>query len=239
MISIVIPTREEARYIGETLAYLKRSCSLPHEIIVSDGGSADDTVALAKPLADQVVVFTGARHTPAIGRNDGARVARGEYLLFLDADVRLKDMDHALNAALAHFERDPRLVGLAGPQRVYAETERFGDKVVFGIDNVLNWLRNNVLKTGWACGKCMLVRRSAFEQIGGFNEMIVFGEDYSLFRALAKVGTTRLFWPLMVYHSGRRLHAYGMWKFWYVWIVNGLAVQFNGKARVDEWTPVR
>ncbi len=240
MISIVIPTRQEGRYIRETIERIKQELSLPHEIIVSDGGSNDDTVEIARSLADQVIVFPGGRtHSPAIGRNDGARVARGEYLLFLDADVRLRDMNAALSDALARFEKDPDLVGLTGLQLVYPETERLGDKIVFGFDNMQNRFRNNVLHRGWACGKCMLVRKSAFEKVGGFREQLVFGEDYDFFLRIAKIGSTRFLSSLAAYHSGRRIHAYGTVKFLFVWIVNGVSVLVRDKAHVDEWPPVR
>ncbi len=240
MISIVIPTRQEGRYIRDTLDYIKRELTLPHEVIISDGASTDNTVKIARTLADQVVVFPGGRfHSPAIGRNDGARVARGEYLLFLDADTRIHNMNAALADALQRFEKDPSLVGLTGPQRVYPETERVGDKIVFGIDNLQNRFRNNVLKSGWACGKCILVRKIAYDAVGGFRENLVFGEDYDFFRRVAKVGSTRFLSSLTAYHSGRRIHAFGMWKFWYVWIINGISVSLRDRAHAEEWTPIR
>lgn len=85
-LSIVVPVLDEAGCIGaalEALAPLRgRGC----EVIVADGGSADGTRELARPLCDHVV--SGARGRAA-QMNCGARHASGEALLFLHADTRL------------------------------------------------------------------------------------------------------------------------------------------------------
>lgn len=239
MISIVIPAREEEKYIGNTLKRIRDVLKLPHEIIVSDDGSTDKTVEIAKTLADKVVTYKEGTHSPARTRNAGARVAQGDYLLFLDGDSRLPNIQQALTHALKRFEQEPHLVALAGAQWVYPERTIWKDKLVFGIDCVQNWFINNVLHTGWACGKFMCIRRSAFEQVGGFNEGIIFGEDWELYQRLAKIGLTRLDRALDVYHSGRRLHQRGIIRFWGAWIVNGLSVMLSKRARVAEWKPVR
>ncbi len=79
MISIIIPTLDEEKLIETTLRSLKEGLTLPHEIIVSDGGSSDRTVEIARCFADQLVEHRGAwRETIGQGRNQGARVAKGE-----------------------------------------------------------------------------------------------------------------------------------------------------------------
>lgn len=239
MISIVIPTLQEERYIAATLRRIRNTLSLPHEIIVSDDDSSDGTVDIAKSLADTVVTYDGTRRSPARTRNAGARVARNEFILFLDADCRMPDIDSALANTLPLFHADPSLVGLAGAQWVWPEAETWRDRMVFGIDNIQNRLINNVFHRGWANGKCMLVRRKAFEHVGGFDENIVFGEDWNLFMRLAKIGKTRYTSLLASYHSGRRLHALGVIRFYAAWIFNGLNVLVFNKAYVDEWKPVR
>ena len=87
MISIIIPTLNEAKIIESTLRTLAATLTLPHEVIVSDGGSSDRTAELAARYANTVVVYSGAsRQTIGEGRNDGAKVAAGDFLVFLDAD---------------------------------------------------------------------------------------------------------------------------------------------------------
>jgi glycosyltransferase involved in cell wall biosynthesis len=81
MISIIIPTLNEAKIIESTLRTLTATLTLPHEVIVSDGGSSDRTTELASPYANTVVVFSGeGRQTIGEGRNDGAKAAAGDFL---------------------------------------------------------------------------------------------------------------------------------------------------------------
>ena len=117
MISIIIPTFKEEKVIGLRLAQLKKALTMPNEIIVSDGRSPDRTAEVARAYADKVVVFQGEKHTPARGRNDGARHASGEYLLFLDADSYLPNPDAVLQHCLNLFRENPLLVGITLPQR--------------------------------------------------------------------------------------------------------------------------
>ncbi|MDX1531419.1 MAG: glycosyltransferase, partial [Rhodothermales bacterium] len=93
-VSVVIPTLDEEKRLGALLAAftpgLRRRFGL--EVVVTDGGSTDGTLAIAERLADRVVVHGGAgRQTIAAGRNAGAQAARGDLLLFFNADVRLPD----------------------------------------------------------------------------------------------------------------------------------------------------
>ncbi|MBW2313593.1 MAG: glycosyltransferase [Deltaproteobacteria bacterium] len=89
-ISIVIPTRNEERVIEETLRQfqtLKQRHGL--EVIVSDGGSDDATVAIARRYADKLVAQPRQK-TIAVGRNAGALAATGDLLFHTDADVRFR-----------------------------------------------------------------------------------------------------------------------------------------------------
>jgi glycosyltransferase involved in cell wall biosynthesis len=80
MISIIIPTLNEEKVIESTLCTLASTLTLPHEVIVSDGGSSDRTVELAAKCATALVVLSGSgRQTIVQGRNDGAKTARGDF----------------------------------------------------------------------------------------------------------------------------------------------------------------
>jgi len=88
LLSIIIPTLNEASTIAHTLQALQPLRSRDHEIIVVDGGSIDGTQALAAPLADHVLSASRGR---AAQMNAGAAVANGQVLLFLHADTVLPD----------------------------------------------------------------------------------------------------------------------------------------------------
>jgi rSAM/selenodomain-associated transferase 2 len=83
-ISVIIPTLNEARIIGESIQSLR--LQQPGEIIVADGGSSDGTVQAAKE-ADRVIAAGRGR---ALQMNAGAALARGDILLYLHADCSLE-----------------------------------------------------------------------------------------------------------------------------------------------------
>jgi rSAM/selenodomain-associated transferase 2 len=101
-LSVVIPALDEAGTIAATLRALQPLRARGHEVVVADGGSADATRELAAPLADRVIDAPRGR---ARQMNTGARVARGDALLFLHADTLLPDAADAL-VVEALSERD-------------------------------------------------------------------------------------------------------------------------------------
>lgn len=239
MLSIIIPTREEEKIIGATVSRLKRELTMPNEIIVSDGRSKDSTVEIARKYAGKVIVFAGSKHNGAIGRNDGAKVATGEFFVFVDADVAIPNPDAFFKHALAEFYKNPKLVGLTCPQRAFPEVENWADRISFGIMNYTLQLQNNILHRGEASGKFIMVRREAFEKINGFREDLVTREDGDFFLRLSKIGRTYFDTSLMIFHGARRAHKIGWARLWYIWIKNTVHVMFFDKSHDDDWTPMR
>jgi len=238
MLSIIIPAREEEKVIGKTVSRLKRELRIANEIIVSDGGSKDRTVEIAKQFADKVLIFHGARHRPGIGRNDGAKVASGEFIVFIDADVFIPEPEVFSRRALEHF-KDPQVVGVCGPQKTLPEVETWGDKLSFGYLNAITRFQNNVLHRGEASGKFMMVRRSAFGKINGFREDLVTREDGDFFCRLSKIGRTVFDPKLVIFHGARRAHKIGWLKLWTIWTAETIHVALFNKSIHDDWTPVR
>ena len=87
LVSVIIPTFNEAKNVGRLLTSLKKQSHKHIEIIVVDDGSTDATVAIARKYG--VKVFRRKHAERSVQRNFGARGARGQYLLFLDADMEL------------------------------------------------------------------------------------------------------------------------------------------------------
>ncbi|CAN0473093.1 unnamed protein product, partial [Phaeothamnion confervicola] len=143
------------------------------DVIVADGGSGDDTTALAQPLCDRVVVSPRGR---ALQMNAGADAARGDVLLFLHADTQLPaDADRLV------------LQGLARSGRVWGRFDVQFDqggalRLVAGAMNI----RSRV--TGIATGdQAMFVSRAAFEQAGRFPPIALM-EDIALSARLKRIG---------------------------------------------------
>lgn len=241
MISIIIPTLDEEKAIGDTLKYLK-PLSLPHEIIVADGGSGDRTVAIASELADKVVVLKGPRPLGAIsyGRNGGAKAAKGDFFVFLDADCRIFNLESFFKEVLSEFEKDKDLVGLLPNLRILPEVETAVDKLFFHLMNYFIRFKNNFLHQGDAGGgECQIVRREAFWRIKGYREDLVTREDRDLFHRLSKIGRTKLDDKITVFHPGRRIHQLGWFQMILLFVFNTVYFHVFGRVYSKEWKKVR
>ncbi|MBX3648044.1 MAG: TIGR04283 family arsenosugar biosynthesis glycosyltransferase [Rhodocyclaceae bacterium] len=196
MLSIIVPTLNEADDLGAQLAALAPLRARGAEIIVADGGSDDGTAALAQPHADRVVAAPRGR---ARQMNAGAAAARGECLLFLHADTRLTaDADRLVETALADGHAWGRFdVAIEGRHPLLSLIAR-----------LMN-LRSRL--TGIATGdQAMFVRRAAFAACGGFPDIALM-EDIALSRALKRIGLPACL-RQRVRTSGRRWDRQGFWR---------------------------
>lgn len=227
--------------IASTLGRLREALGETAEIIVSDGGSTDGTQAIARPLADRVIEhLERERQTIAAGRNAGARAARGSLLVFLDADCVVDHPVEFFRRALAQFSARPELAGLTGQLRVWPEEETGVDRAILFLMNLITRWKNNVLKKGdSAGGEFQMVRREAFEKIGGYREDLVTCEDRDLFRRLTTVGATFSDPRLVVFHSGRRAHNMGWPRLILIFLANTISFRLRGKSFSQEWKPTR
>ena len=238
MISFIVPTRNEEKVIEKTLNALKKYTGT-YEIVVSDANSPDKTVELAKKYTAQVIVDTSPKQTIAKGRNTGASAAKGDYLVFIDADVEIPDINTFMEKVITTFEEKPSVVAQTCFYRVFPEMETLADKINFKFLGYEFMLVDNFLHGGMTGGEIMIVRTDAFRKVGGFNGDLVASEDCELFGRLAKIGRVYFQKDLFVYHTGRRAHAIGWPKLWYQWTANSLGVMFFKKAVSKEWTAIR
>jgi rSAM/selenodomain-associated transferase 2 len=173
-LSIIIPCLDEARVIGRTLQSVAASRARGAEVIVVDGGSRDDTAAIARAGADRVTVAQKGR---ASQMNAGAAIASGEVLLFLHADSRPPpDFDRAIVDGLRTTQRE------WGRFDVRIE----GRHPMLWLVSFLMNLRSRV--TGIATGdQGLFVERALFTQLGGFPEMPLM-EDIAFTRMLRRRG---------------------------------------------------
>lgn len=191
-VSIIIPTWNEAANIASIIQTLREE--RPAEIIVVDGHSTDDTVALAR-AADRVLVSEPGR---AFQMNAGAAVARGEHLLFLHADCRLQ---RGAVGAIARTLARPRFLAGCFSMRVQAEGWMFRSIDACATARV-RW-------TGVIYGdQGMFLRRDDFCRLGGFPP-IRFMEDLFFSRRLAERGCV-IALPQRIYVSPRRWQKVGL-----------------------------
>jgi rSAM/selenodomain-associated transferase 2 len=178
-ISVIIPTLNEATTLAQTLAHTA-ALGLD-EIVVADGGSVDRTRDIAEAFC------AGPTHarilTAPTGRarqmNEGAKMSRGEILLFLHADTRLPSgVARVIRSTLA----DPRTVG--GRFDVCFDPPSAWGTVISAF---MNW-RSRL--TGIATGdQAIFVRREVFERLGGFSDIPLM-EDIDFTARLKRIGPT-------------------------------------------------
>lgn len=240
MISVIIPTLSERKLIEQALRQfddaIREKYSL--EIIVSDGGSDDGTVQIAKELANQVVIYNGnARQTIAGGRNEGASNAHGDLLFFLNADTLLDDPD-LFFSNVNEVMNDPSVLALTCYVGVYPEDEKLSDKIFHGVCNRFFDLVNTI-GIGMGRGECHVIRRSVFEEIGKYNSTLVAGEDFDLYSRIRRKGKIKFMRDRYVYESPRRYRRYGYHRVAFDWFRNAISVKLLKRSVIDEWTPVR
>lgn len=239
VISIIIPTLREGPFLERTLKNFE-SLQIPHEIIITDGGSTDETLDIARRYTDKIVVWDQPRRqTFGEAKNAGAALATGEFLVFIDADVLIPESQRFFEEAVGVFERNKKLVGITVPLKPWPENHSLIDAFFCAPLNVAYIISNNLFRSGNSSGEFQMMRTDAFRQAGGFSEHLAAGEDNEMFRRLAARGRTLSYWKLYVRHSLRRPHKLGWLRVYGIWIKNGLSVAFRNKAAYKEWSVVR
>lgn len=241
-ISLIIPVRNEAKLIGSCLAQfsppLKERFGI--EVIVSDGGSEDMSVAICRDTADIVVLHedSSRRQTIAEGRNRGAHAASGSILIFLNADTKIQNAEKFFSRITSRLKQEKSLIALAVKVEVFPEERIVSDKIFHTFFN--SYVRLiNFLGIAMARGECQIIRSEAFREIGGYNDSLAAGEDYELFKRLSRVGKVRYDPQLLVFESPRRYRKYGYGKVYSEWIKNAFSVLFRKKSASKIWEDVR
>lgn len=198
-LSVVIPVLNEERHIGPLLSDVAGQTRRADEVIVVDAGSEDGTISVVRRFSG-VVLLNGSPPV-AKGRNLGGRRARGDVLVFLDADVRLEK--GFFEGFLQEFER--RRLDLACPRYVpYRSTPAI--RGVFAFFNLLFESFEKLLPSG--AGHCIAVRREVFRESRGFDPSLKF-DDIELIRRLAR-GHRFGIVAQRVYVSDRRYREHGV-----------------------------
>ena len=244
IISVIVPVYQEEKILDDTLKVFTEELKHKYhfELIVSDGGSTDKTVAIAEKYADYVVKHTKPeRQTIAGGRNKGAEIAKGEALIFINGDTVPKDAEIFFQFIydwindLNEYKDCP---ALACTVTIAPEIMRPIDKAFYAVHN--NYVRLlNLIGMGMGRGECQMVKKEAFLKVGGYNEVISAGEDFDLYTRLAKVGRIKFVKRIVVYESPRRFRKYGYFRIILSWLANSITVMILGKSVSKEWEAVR
>ena len=227
-LSIIIPARNEAVYIGKCLESIIAEAKRERadvEIIVGNGKSTDATkeIALRYP---GVIVVDSPKNGANAARQAGFEASSGDLIGNIDADTLLPP--GWLRRVFKEFNAHPNLVALSGPY-IYYDLPfflRLFMRVLWYLIAPFYFLNNTLLqRNSSVMGGNLVIRRDALEKIGGYNTDIVFyGDDTDTATRLSKVGLVKFSYTFPVSSSGRRfardgfLATLGKYVLNYVWV---------------------
>lgn len=223
MLSIIIPTLNEEKYLPFLLESIKKQNFNDYEIVVADAGSRDKTVEIAKNYGCKIA----RGGLPAKGRNEGAKIARGDLLLFLDADVILPEnfFENTLkefkkrNLDIASFSLEPRSKG------------NF-PKFLFNI--FYNQPIKILEKSLPHASQAILVKKIVHQKTGGgFDEEIKIAEDHEYARRARRFGKFGILKSTKIFVSTRRFSRDGWICTYLKYILCELYLIFFGKIKSD------
>ena len=184
--SICIPTLNEEKYIGGILNCLREQTFKDFEVIVVDGKSKDMT-------KDEVMKFSNyfslrfleaPKRGVSFQRNYAAKMAKNEYVIFFDADVKIEN--DFLEKINEHLEKENIDILTTWNKPI---SDKPVDEFIYLFVNIF-MLELIKKKSPGAVGVFICVKKSSFEKIGGFRESVCFGEDYDLAKRLHESGFT-------------------------------------------------
>ncbi len=219
ILSIIIPTYNEEEYLPVLLKSIKEQDFTDYEIIVADADSKDNTVKIAKEYG--CIVVDGGM--PAVGRNNGAKVAKGDYLLFLDSDLKLTE-DY-LAKVIYEFKMERLGIAITQMKPLSKKTE---DKILHDLANLFMISVEKIKPHGAGCYG-IIAKRDLHNRCGGFDEELNFGEDTDYIERLAKKEKFKVIRNAKIGVSTRRLEEEGLVT---------LAKQY-GKSTVNDFLGIR
>jgi len=200
MLSIIIPTLNEEKNIKALLSAIKKGGFDDYEVIVADAGSTDKTVEIAREY--NCIITKGG--LPARGRNNGAKVAKGEILFFLDADLKFAPKNF-LKLSVNYFIKNDLTVASFQilPQRNNVYLNPFTLNLFYNYPQI-------VLKKLFPMGAMgIMVKKDVFEKVKGFDESITLAEDHYFVQQAEKLGKFDIIKGVTLYMPLRRFEKDG------------------------------
>lgn len=200
ILSIIIPTYNEEACLPVLLESIKKQSFDDYEIIVADANSTDKTREIAESY--ECIVTEGG--LPAVGRNNGAKIAKGEYLLFLDSDLKLTD-DYLRNVI---YEFRMERAGIAITQML-PMSNKVEDKLFHDFANYFMISVEKIKPHGAGCYG-IIAKKELHDACNGFDEELTFGEDTDYIERLASKERFKVLRNAKIGVSTRRLEEEGI-----------------------------
>ncbi|MCG6896046.1 MAG: glycosyltransferase [Thiocapsa sp.] len=200
--SVIIPALNESKLLPGLLDRLDRQTFRDFEVVVADAGSSDGTREICKSRG--VVLTDGGM--PAVGRNRGAALARGEWLFFLDADV-MPPPDFLAKALGEMTAEGIRLATCS----FEPDSDRPLDQLLFELANL--YVRLSLKSDPHAGGFAIFVDHTLFDRVGGFDEQLRLAEDHDFVKRAARYAPLHLLQSTSIRMSVRRLEKDGRFSY--------------------------
>ena len=209
LVSIVIPTFNAGKFLGEAIDSVLSQSYFPLEVIVVDDGSTDDTPALLRAYSERIIGVRQENKGVAAARNRGLSLATGSYVCFLDADDWLHPecIEEKVGLLEAHSNL---LLAFSFVEVTDAQLNPTG-AILRGTDQqnaigpLLEWIPPAI-----PCPSNVVIRSSAMRDVGGFDEEMSTSADFDLWLRLSqRGGVGRVERVLVAYrrHSGAMFHS--------------------------------
>lgn len=189
-VSVIITTKNEAEVIERLIQSIKRQTFKNIEIILVDNNSEDKTLEIAKKFTNKVYNFGSERSAQ---RNFGAKMAKGEYLLFLDADMELTK--GVVWECIDVIQEDNQIGALAIPE--ISKWKTFWEKVKAFERFFYNEKGDEITDAA------RFFTRESFIKAGGYDETITGPEDWDLPESIKKLGFNIGRVTSLIYHYER------------------------------------
>jgi cellulose synthase/poly-beta-1,6-N-acetylglucosamine synthase-like glycosyltransferase len=181
LVSVIVIGRNEGERLSQCLRSI-RAMDFPQnqlEIIYVDSHSSDDSMSRAREQHVHTVALSPGLPTAARGRNEGSRLAKGDYLFFLDGDTRVAPQ--FLSHSLTYLQAHPEVAVYCGHRREVNPRQSIYTRV-FDLD----WRFHS--GESEYCGGDAIIRKTVFDQVGGFRDDIICSEDAELCTRVRSAG---------------------------------------------------
>lgn len=196
MISVVVPVYNNARYLSEALDSIRDQSFRPLDVIAVDDGSTDGSARIIESHAPFVRCVSQPNEGVGSARNRGLRLARGEYLAFLDADDRM--LPECLERLHAELDSRPEL------DMVFAHVTEFLSPELRDRQDLP--IRPPFQRIPGRMPTNMLIRREAFRRVGEFSIDRRTAETLDWYARAMHAGLNHMMMPEVLWE--RRLHEY-------------------------------
>jgi glycosyltransferase involved in cell wall biosynthesis len=185
LVSVIVPAYNRADTIGSTLDTITSQTGWPFEIIVIDDGSSDETAAIARRHAPQSRVVVQPNQRRSAARNNGAKLAHGEFLYFFDSDDLMEP--DAIARLAACLQAHPEAAVAYGSVLQFVDDPADAVPRRPACDKSGDLLGQH-LKQPFLIPIMAMVRKEWFERVGGMTTRLDYCEDYHFFLKLSALG---------------------------------------------------